>query len=135
MDEINIFLSNQGKHYPELNDDLWFVNLLFLTDITTHLNKLNLRLKGSGQIVLDFFETWKSFVAKLNVYIRDVQCSTFRYFKILQKFLCNHEVDPFVICGYMRELKRQFCERFQHFRRFSEVFSFLPKPDSHDDLD
>ena len=135
LDEIKIFLSNQGKHYQELGDEKWLVDLLFLTDITTHLNELNLRLQGAGQTVLDLFETWKSFVAKLDVYNQDVQSSTFRYFKNLQTFSCDHEVNSSVIGGYMSELKTQFCKRFQDFRRFGEVFSFLIKPDSNDDLD
>ena len=75
LDEINIFLSNQGKHYPELNDEKWFVDLLFLTDITTHLNELNLLLQGAGQTVLDLSETWKSFATTLDVYI-------FKMFKV-----------------------------------------------------
>ena len=44
LDKIKIFLSNQGNHYPEFNDEKWPVDLLFFTDITTHLNELNLRL-------------------------------------------------------------------------------------------
>ena len=99
LDEIKIFLSNQGKHYPEWNDEKWLVDLLFLTDITTHLNKLNLRLQGAGQTVLDLFETWESFVAKLDVYIQDVQSFTFRYFKNLQKFSCDHKVNSSVIAS------------------------------------
>ena len=35
----------------------------------------------------------------------------------------------------MIELKTQFCNRFQDFRRFVEVFLFLIKPDNHNDLD
>ena len=35
----------------------------------------------------------------------------------------------------MSELKTQFCNRFQDSRGFGEVFLFLIKPDSHDDLD
>ena len=135
LDETKIFFSNQRKHYPELNDKKWLVDLLFLTDIITHLDELNLRLQGAGQTVLDLFETWKSFVAKIDVYIQDVQSSTFRYFKSLQKFSCDHEVNFFVIDGYMSELKTQFCNRFQDFRHFGEVFSFVIKLDSHDELD
>ena len=86
LDEIKIFLSNQGKHYPELNDEKWLVDLLLLADITTHLNELNLRLQGSGQTVLDLFETWKSFAGKLDVYIQDVQSSTFVISKIFKNF-------------------------------------------------
>ena len=50
--------------------------------------------------------------------------------KNFQKFLCDHEVNSSVIGGYMIELKTQFCNRFQDFRRFGEVFSFLMKPDN-----
>ena len=117
LDEIKIFLSNQGKYYPELNDEIWHVDLhvLFFTDITTHVNESNFCLQGAGQTVLNLFETWKSYVAKLDVYIQDVQSSTFRYFKNLQKFLCDHEVNSFVISGYTSELKTQFCNRFPNF--------------------
>ena len=117
-----------------MNDEKLLVDLLFLTAITTHLNELNLCLQGVDQRALDLFETWKS-LAKLDVYILDVQSSTFRYFKNLQKLSCNHKVNSSVIGGYMSELKIQFCNRFQDFRRFGEVFSFLIKQDSHDDLD
>ena len=134
LDKIKIFLSNQGKRYPELNDEKWLVDLLFLTDITTHLNELNLRLQGAGHTVLDLFETWKSFVAKLDVYIQDVQSSTSRYFKKSLKFSCDHEVNSSVIGRYMSKLKTQFCNGFQDFRRFGKVFSFLIKPNSHDDF-
>ena len=46
-----------------------------------HLNELNLRLQGPGQTVIGLFEAWKGFVAKLDVYTRDIQTATFRYFK------------------------------------------------------
>ena len=39
LDVINLFLSNQGKH-PELNDEKWLVDLLFLADITTHSKRI-----------------------------------------------------------------------------------------------
>ena len=85
---------------------------IVFTDITTHLNELNLCLQGASQTVLDLFETWKSFVAKPDVYIQDLESSIFRYFKNLQKFLCDHKVNFSVIGGYMSELKTQFCNRF-----------------------
>ena len=66
-------------------------------DIITHLNELNLRLQGAGQTVPGLFETSKSVVAKLDVYIQDVQSSSFHYFKNLQKVSCDYEVDCFVI--------------------------------------
>ena len=37
-------LIGQGKTYPELEDEKWFVKLMFLVDIITHLNEFNLCL-------------------------------------------------------------------------------------------
>ena len=44
--EIKAFLVGQGKVYPELEEENWLVKLMFLVDITMHLNELNLRLQG-----------------------------------------------------------------------------------------
>ena len=58
--------------YLELEDEKWLVKLMFLVDITTHLNELNLRLQGTGQTVMCLFEVWKEFVSKLDVYTLDI---------------------------------------------------------------
>ena len=57
-----------------------------------------------------------------------VTSKLFKNFRVIAKL-------TLVIGGNMSELKTQFCNRFQDFRRFGEVFSFLIKPDSHGDLD
>ena len=44
-----------------------------------HLNELCFRLQGSEKTVIGLFEAWKGFVAKLDVYTRDIQTATFRY--------------------------------------------------------
>ena len=74
--EIRVFLIVQGKAYPELKDEKWLVKLMFLADITTHLNELNLRLQGAGKTVMCLFEVWKEFASKLDVYTRDIQTAT-----------------------------------------------------------
>ena len=66
---------------------------MFLLDITTHLNELNLHLQGPGQTLMDLFDTWKGFVAKLDVNKRDIQTATFRYFKHLKAFSVDHQVN------------------------------------------
>ncbi|KAK1884401.1 General transcription factor II-I repeat domain containing protein 2 [Dissostichus eleginoides] len=42
------FLAEKGQDFPELEDEKWVVKLMFLTDITGHLNELNLKLQGAG---------------------------------------------------------------------------------------
>ena len=118
--------------YPELEDKKWLVKLMFLADITTHLNELNVRLQGPQQTVMNLFEAWKGFVAKLDIYTRDIQTATFRYFKYLKVFSVDHQVNIDEIDMYMRDLTSQFCNRFQDFQHFGSLFSFLIKPESSD---
>ena len=80
--EIKAFLIGQGKAYPELEEENWLVKLMFLVNITMHLNELNFHLQGPGKTVIGFFEAWKSFVAKLDVYTQDIQTATFCYFNL-----------------------------------------------------
>ena len=98
---------------------------MFLVDVITHLSELNLRLQGPGKTMIGLFEAWKDFVAKLDVYTRDIQTATFRYFKHLKAFSVNHQVNGAEINIYMRDLTSQFRKRFQDFQHFCPLFSFL----------
>ena len=54
--EIKAVLIGQGKAYPELDEENWLVKLMFLVDITMHLNERNLRLQGPRKTVISLFE-------------------------------------------------------------------------------
>ena len=47
--EIRVFLIGQGKAYPELEDEKWLVKLMFLENITTHLNELIFACRVQGK--------------------------------------------------------------------------------------
>ena len=106
----------------------------FFADITTHLNELNLRLQGTDQTAVCFFELRKGFVSKLDVYTRNNRTTTFRYLKHLKAFSVDHQVNIVEIDMYMRNLSSQFCNRLQNFQHFGSLFSFLMKPESSEDL-
>ena len=53
LDELKAVLIGQGKAYPELEEN-WLVKLMFLVDITMHLNEFSLRLQGPGRTVIGF---------------------------------------------------------------------------------
>uniref|UniRef100_UPI00358E5645 general transcription factor II-I repeat domain-containing protein 2-like n=1 Tax=Myxine glutinosa TaxID=7769 RepID=UPI00358E5645 len=72
FDAIKAFLAEKGQNYPELEGEKWVVKLMFLMDITGHLNELNVRLQGAGQTVLEMFDTWTAFVGKLAIFSSDV---------------------------------------------------------------
>ncbi|XP_042216878.1 uncharacterized protein LOC121862627 [Homarus americanus] len=67
------------------------------------------------QTVVDLYDTWKAFVAKLTVYLVDVETTTFRYFKRLKGWSAHHSVNVTEIAVYMQELKSEFSDRFQDF--------------------
>ena len=132
--EIRVFLIGQGKAYPELEDEKWLAKLMFLADITTHLNKRNLRLQGAGKTVMGLFEIWKGFASKLDVYTRDIRTATFRYFQHLKAFSVDHQVNLAEIDIHIRGSTSQFCTRFQDFQHLGLLLSFLIKPESSKDL-
>ena len=45
INDIKQFLSERGDDYKQLNNDIWLLDLEFLTDITAKLNDLNLELQ------------------------------------------------------------------------------------------
>ena len=96
---------------------------MFRVNITMHLNELNLRLQLPEKTVI--FEVWKGFVVKLDVYTRDIQTATFRYFKHLKAFSVNQQVNGVEINVYIRDLTFQFCNRFQDFEPFGPLFFFF----------
>ena len=130
FDEIKILLSVKGQDYPELEDRDWIVKLMFLSDITKHLNDLSLLLQGAGKTVIDLNDTWKAFVAKLAIYSSDIKTGSFRYFKNLRNLTAIHPVNTSDLQVYMQELKSEFSIRFQDFQHIGPVFSFLIRPDT-----
>ncbi|XP_074847014.1 general transcription factor II-I repeat domain-containing protein 2A-like isoform X1 [Carettochelys insculpta] len=137
LDAIKIFLSEKGQNYPELYDDKWVTQLMFLTDITTHLNELSFHLPGAGHTVMGLFETWKAFVAKVAGFSTDIDTFAFCYFPHLRELLKYCTISVAEIKVYLQELASELSARFQDFRCFGPIFSFLIKPDNFDadDLD
>ena len=43
--EVSAFLCSKGADFLEFNDPGWLCDLAFLTDITSHLNDLNVQLQ------------------------------------------------------------------------------------------
>ena len=97
-----------------------------------HLNELNLRLHGPRKAVIGLFEAIKG---KVDVYTRDIQTATFRYFKLLKAFPVDHQLNGAEIDIYMRDLTSQFRNRFQDYQRFGLLFSFLINSQGSEALD
>ena len=62
--------------------------------------------------------TWKDFIAKLEIYHKDVKTATFYYFKQLKKFLLDCQVNIVEIDEYMHHLNISISQKFLRFTLF-----------------
>lgn len=133
-DLVKTFQTEKGQSHPELDDENCVVKCLsmFFTDITENLNKLNAKLQGAGQTVLEPCNKWEALVQKLAFFSSDDEISTFCLRELsAQRSICTTEIH-----GYIRRLQTEFTTRFQDFLMYGPLFSFLIKPESlNDQLD
>ncbi|XP_075058530.1 zinc finger BED domain-containing protein 5-like [Mixophyes fleayi] len=132
IEEIKTFMIEKDQNFPEPTDSEWLCKLMFLTDITSQLNDLNLRLQGAGQTVLDLYECWKTFTEKLKVFLRDIFSETYRYFPNVKQLSTPSKMMVSKMHNYMDGLIKEFLERCQDFQKYGPMFSFLIKPDFFD---
>lgn len=90
--EINIFMNKKEKIFSQLSDKKWILDLAFLTDITTFLNELNVKLQGKEKLLPDMYSDIKSFSVKL---------------KLLYKHIDEKKLDHFVYCKKAMEKFKQ----------------------------
>ena len=107
---------------------------MFLTDITKHLNELNLRLQGQSQTALELFKYWKRFATKLSIFLSDINTSTYKYFSNVKALANKSTIDKDELITYVAALKEEFSKRCKDFEAYIPIFSFLIKPDLIDPL-
>jgi len=89
--EIEMFMNEKNKIASELSDESWILELAFLTDITTFLNELNIKLQGKGKLLSDMYTDIKSFQVKLKLLYNNFDQ------QILYHFLCcKSAIESFV---------------------------------------
>ncbi len=67
-EQIVTFMAEKGKPVPQLEDKVFLMDFSFLVDITAHLNDLNLKLQGKGNLITDMFDQVLAFEMKLKLY-------------------------------------------------------------------
>lgn len=133
---IKTFLATKGKPYEQLEDALYLMDLGFLTDITAHLNELNLKLQGSDKLVTDMFSAVSSFARKLDVYQTDLSSRRMQYFPALKaqcqsnNIITDDEINTVVTKYYelLTNLATAFQERFSEFQELQPLLNFVVNP-------
>ena len=113
--KIASFLEMKNKAVPLLADATFQCYLAFLTDITRHLNELNLKLQGKKQNITQMYDLVKSFKFKLRLWIKQLGEGNLAHFSTL-KSLGKVEAECLRVCtDLLSELLQQFDVRFADF--------------------
>jgi hypothetical protein len=127
-EEIGLFMAMKNNDVPELSDPKFIANLAFLTDLTDHLNALNLRLQGPKQVITVMYDCVKSFKCKLTLWSEQIASGNFAHFKTLQSV---GKVDDESLDEYrdvISNLQKEFEQRFQDFVSMEKDFTLFTAP-------
>jgi hypothetical protein len=90
LEPIAAFLSEKDKSYPQLGDEDWMEDFMFLTDIIQHLQDPNLSLQGKDKLILDLIQSVFSFQKKIQILQRDIISREFQHYAHLQNLVSSY---------------------------------------------
>ena len=100
-------------------------DLAFLTDITSHLNDLNVQLQGKDILMPDMVSRITAFEDKLRLWESQLMKLDFIHFKRLHA--CSPE-DVSVHVGIVIQLREEFSARFSDLRGYRDDFKLFTSP-------
>ena len=81
---IQTFMESKSQDISFPKDDTWLNDFAFLTDITNHLSKLNVKLQEKNQLANKMIEHISSFQAKLQLFRSQLSKASLIDFPILE---------------------------------------------------
>ncbi|KAG0724696.1 General transcription factor II-I repeat domain-containing protein 2 [Chionoecetes opilio] len=129
--EIATFLRQKnlpgGDHF---SNPQWLARLALLTDITTHLNDLNVKLQGKNILVTDMYSHITAFEVKLRLWEAQLAAGQFMHFPRIAA-CAPDDVDLNTCVGVVTSLREEFASRFTGvwplapgFKLFTSLFDF-----------
>ncbi|XP_028170983.1 general transcription factor II-I repeat domain-containing protein 2-like [Ostrinia furnacalis] len=130
--EIMLFLDQNNKIYPELQQDEWWCLLAFLCDITEKLNNVNQSLQGKDKIVSNMANTVFAFEEKISIFYKELQNKNLQNFSTMLKTtedLSNiSEKNCVIFLDYITALLNEFQKRFQDLRKIRKCLLLVENP-------
>ena len=139
LEEIKEFLKEKGKKEEAdlIADSRWLREVSFSSDITEHLNILNVKLQDKENLISDMFATLKAFLSKLDLFKDQIAKGNFTHFSNCKTLASDNETGlGFVLEKYskaLETLQSEFANRFCDFQKHKTVirlffnsFSVLP---------
>ncbi|GFV50879.1 general transcription factor II-I repeat domain-containing protein 2 [Trichonephila clavipes] len=128
--EIKAFLLEKGVHYPELIDDQWIQNFYFMVDFTSHINQLNCKLQGKGNLIFSILEEVITFENKLSISAQIFEKQTLFHFPNLLEHRQenNSSINEHHFKTIILNFREAFLSKFQEFKNSIATLVFVKNP-------
>lgn len=130
--EVLLFLKSIKFNEATINEvesSDFQLNLAFLTDITEHLNILNLKLQGENKHIFNLISNIEGFKNCLKVLLSSLRKNDIQHFKRTSetiKEFSNMDLTEYI--NYMENLIEQFNNRFSDFECIKMYFDMYLNP-------
>ncbi|XP_026816124.1 general transcription factor II-I repeat domain-containing protein 2A-like [Rhopalosiphum maidis] len=125
--EIIEFSKSRGDNYDCLTNNTWLQNLAFLTDITAHLNTLNVELQGKDGTIIELLSSINGFKSKLILLKSQLNESNLNNFPNLKDFFekqkCTVAVE--IYCSEVEKVYNEFERRFKDIQKLEPIITFM----------
>ena len=126
--EIATFLHQKNlAHADHFSDLRWLARLALLTDITTHLSSLNVKLQGKDILVTDMYAHITVFEVKLRLWEAQLANGQFVHFPRLA-VCAPDDVDLDTCVNVVASLRQEFASRFAGVRLMAADFKLFTAP-------
>ncbi|XKL67041.1 hypothetical protein PGB90_010461 [Kerria lacca] len=122
LPEITAFLDERGDDTEMLKSEKWLTDLAFLTDITMHLNTINLELQGKGKTIIEMIRAVNAFKSKLQLMIDQLKRKDLKHFPSLKARIPQLNYDTYE--AELSNILGQFEMRFYDCSKLANIASF-----------
>ncbi|CAH0397110.1 unnamed protein product [Chilo suppressalis] len=126
LPEITAFLDERGDDTQMLKNEKWLTDLTFLTDITMHLNTINLELQGKGKTIIEMISAVNAFKSKLQLMIDQLRRKDLKHFPSLKARIPQLNYDTYE--AELSNILGQFEMRFYVCSKLANIASFMTYP-------
>ncbi|XP_062887813.1 protein FAM200A-like [Mobula hypostoma] len=127
---LSSLLSQKAQGFKRfLSDNKMMAHVLFLCDIMSHLNQLNLQLQGNNHTVAHMYEAIEAFRSKLNLLERDIHGRKLHFPRLREHCEKNEMQEDPVMKDFVTSLAENFRERFESSPKLSgDILHFQRQP-------
>ncbi|KAF9742714.1 General transcription factor II-I repeat domain-containing protein 2, partial [Nosema granulosis] len=135
-EEIGVFLESKletSSFATIISDTLWKQDLAFLTDLTSHMNTLNINLQGRNKCITNMYDEISGFRSKLSLFKTHLTDNILVHFPCCSKL--KEKYPDLVFATHIQildDVKSEFDRRFEDFENYKTLFKLFMAPFSFD---